>query len=174
MEKLTIEELIETDINKIEKAICSSSLIEKKNTINEIINSWSSNIQGIEKCQISFFEERYGDEVKYNNKLEALKTKIYAFVSQRVENNDKNNSTIINCISITQINNQSIEKILNSFSDEQLDESSKKELKELIRDFSEVKTKDDKKIRFSKILKFLAGKSVDIAIAILPIILSSL
>ncbi|NLC92848.1 MAG: hypothetical protein GX677_05205 [Treponema sp.] len=78
----TKKDIIERHIAEIERELQSNDFTSKKKRLNEVIASWNGKIEGVEKCQLNFYDERSMNLDKINLSLKAIKTKLEIYFDE--------------------------------------------------------------------------------------------
>ena len=125
--------LIERQIEEIEEAINSSDFIHKNRILDEIINSWYGKLDGIQACSVSFYDQRSQNIDKINSQLHALKNKLVILCDEIQNPIVLHDDQIINNVNVQQSVNQNIHNAIQKLDEESLDNKSKAELENLIK-----------------------------------------
>ena len=188
-------ELIQEYIDRCDIIIESNNTIEAKNMSNEIIGVFSKEIENITK-NLSNYTGLINSVINYVEDIKLLKQKLINYMSTineeytkrehelelarlkqphftaHAESNPVQNQNIAITVTLEQtINN------LDDIPESNLASSDKETLKELLYSLEGIKVTKDKDKFWNKakeILGFLANKSADAAITVLPLIMSGL
>ena len=166
--------LIERQIEEIEEAINSSDFMHKNRILNEIINSLDGKLDGIQACSVHFYDQRSQNIDKINSQLRTLKNKLVILYDEIQNPIVLHDNQIINNVNVQQSVNQNIHNAIQELDEGGLDNKSKTELENLIKQFVEEKSEETRKTKFVDVIKFLANKGYEALVAILPSLISQI